>query len=73
MEINPQYNNLEIYGVNVTEPQVGPYDTYMIYFRPMSLKKSMDIVEHQAIDKTAFEEQQKVEKLLNQLKTIYTT
>ncbi len=63
MEINPQYNNLEIYGVNVTEPQVGPYDTYMIYFRPMSLKKSMDIVEHQAIDKTAFEEQQKVEKL----------
>lgn len=38
--INPQYERMEIYGINVFEPQVGPYNTYMIYFRPMSLTKS---------------------------------
>lgn len=39
VEINPRYDNLEIYGVNVFEPQVTPQETYQIYFRPMSLKK----------------------------------
>lgn len=39
LEINPRYDNLEIYGVNVFEPQVTPQETYQIYFRPMSLKK----------------------------------
>lgn len=39
LEINPRYDNLEIYGINVFEPQVTPQETYQIYFRPMSLKK----------------------------------
>ena len=41
LEINPQYERMEIYGVNAFEPQVTPYETYMIYFRPMSLTKSL--------------------------------
>jgi hypothetical protein len=39
LEINPRYDNLEIYGVNVFEPQVTPQESYQVYFRPMSLKK----------------------------------
>jgi hypothetical protein len=39
LEINPRYDNMEIYGINVFEPQVTPQETYRIYFRPMSLKK----------------------------------
>ncbi|MDX9694169.1 MAG: carboxypeptidase-like regulatory domain-containing protein [Bacteroidales bacterium] len=39
LEINPQYNNMELYGINAFEPQVTPHMTYRIYFRPMSLKK----------------------------------
>ncbi|MDP4209685.1 MAG: carboxypeptidase-like regulatory domain-containing protein [Bacteroidota bacterium] len=41
MEINPQYERMEIYGINGFEPQVSPYETYMVYFRPMSLSKSL--------------------------------
>ncbi|WP_320054726.1 carboxypeptidase-like regulatory domain-containing protein [uncultured Acetobacteroides sp.] len=41
LEINPQYDRMEVYGVNVFEPKVGPFNTYMIYFRPMSLTKSL--------------------------------
>jgi hypothetical protein len=41
MEINPQYERIEIYGINGFEPQVGPHETYMVYFRPMSLTKSL--------------------------------
>jgi hypothetical protein len=41
LEINPQYDRMEVYGINVFEPQVGPFDTYMIYFRPMSLSKAL--------------------------------
>ncbi len=41
LEINPQYERMEIYGVNAFEPQVGPWETYMIYFRPMSLTKAL--------------------------------
>jgi|APDOM4702015159_1054818.scaffolds.fasta_scaffold00369_7 hypothetical protein len=40
MEINPQYERMELYGLNVFEPQVGPFETYMVYFRPMSLTKA---------------------------------
>jgi hypothetical protein len=43
LEINPQYDRMEIYGVNAFEPQVGPWETYMIYFRPMSLTKGLDL------------------------------
>lgn len=41
LEINPQYDRMEIYGINAFEPQVSPWGTYMIYFRPMSLTKSL--------------------------------
>lgn len=59
------YNNMEIYGINVIEPQVTPYETYMIYFRPMSLKKMIRLIENQNIDKQSFENMDKAEKLLN--------
>lgn len=41
MCINPQYERMEIYGMNAFEPKVTPYETYMLYFRPMSLTKSL--------------------------------
>lgn len=65
MEINPQYNNMEIYGINIIEPQVTPYETYMIYFRPMSLKKMISLVENHNVNKQSFESAGKVEQLLN--------
>lgn len=43
LEINPRYDNMEIYGINAFEPQVTPQETYRIYFRPMSLKKGNPI------------------------------
>ncbi|WP_100615076.1 carboxypeptidase-like regulatory domain-containing protein [Confluentibacter citreus] len=43
LEINPQYERLEIYGVNVMEPQVSPWETYYVYFRPMSLTKGLNL------------------------------
>ena len=43
LEINPQYDRMEIYSINVFEPQVGPFETYIIYFRPMSLTKDLKI------------------------------
>lgn len=42
LEINPKYERMEIYGVNAFEPQVSPHETYMVYFRPMSLSKSLE-------------------------------
>jgi len=48
--INPEYNNLEIYGVHIFEPITKPNDTYRIYFRPMSLKKFKQINESDTID-----------------------
>lgn len=41
LNINPQYHRMEIYGINAFVPQVSPFNTYMIYFRPMSLTKSL--------------------------------
>jgi hypothetical protein len=43
LNINPQYERMEIYGINAFEPKVTPYETYMLYFRPMSLTKSLRI------------------------------
>lgn len=43
LEINPMYDKIEIYGMNAFEPQVGPFETYMVYFGPMSLTKFQKI------------------------------
>lgn len=43
LEIKPQYDRIEIYGINAFEPQRGPFNTYMIYFRPMSLTKALNL------------------------------
>ncbi|TAJ13833.1 carboxypeptidase regulatory-like domain-containing protein [Marinilabiliaceae bacterium JC017] len=43
LEINPQYERMEVYSVNAFEPQVRPYETYMVYFRPMSLAKVLKL------------------------------
>lgn len=43
LELNPQYDRLEIYGINASEPQTGPFETYQIYFRPMSLTKALKL------------------------------
>ena len=43
LEINPQYDRMEIYGINASEPQTGPFETYQIYFRPMSLTKALQL------------------------------
>lgn len=54
IEINPQYDKMEIYGINAYEPQVSPYDTYIVYFRPMSLTKSLRLATEK--NKKEFEE-----------------
>lgn len=64
--INPQYDRMEIYGINVFEPQVTPQETYMIYFRPMSLTKSLQLVSEQNINNKKFETVGKTESLLNE-------
>jgi hypothetical protein len=43
LEINPQYDRLEIYGLHAFEPKQKPFDTYMLFFRPMSLTKSLHL------------------------------
>ncbi len=43
LEINPQYDRMEIYGVNAFEPQVSPFESYIVYFRPMSLTKILKL------------------------------
>ncbi len=53
LEINPQYDRMEIYGINAFEPQTGPFETYQIYFRPMSLTKALKlpkVIESDTID-----------------------
>jgi hypothetical protein len=65
MTINPQYDKMEIYGINVFEPKVTPQETYMIYFRPMSLHKSLQLVSAQKIEKKSFKEAGRTEELLD--------
>lgn len=43
LEINPQYHRMEVYGINGFEPQHGPFNSYMLYFRPMSLTEAHKI------------------------------
>ncbi|WP_185967813.1 carboxypeptidase-like regulatory domain-containing protein [Formosa sediminum] len=54
LKINPQYDRIEIYGINVFEPQVTPQNSYMIYFRPMSLSKTLNIIKKQNINLDKF-------------------
>lgn len=65
LTINPQYDKMEIYGINVFEPQVTPHETYMIYFRPMSLMKGFQLVAKQKIDEKAFQKAKRTESLLD--------
>lgn len=64
MVINPQYDTMEIYGISIIEPPVTPHETYMIYFRPMSLSKIIKLIESQDVDKKSFEKIAKAEDLL---------
>lgn len=72
MVINPQYDRMEIYGINVFEPQVTPQETYMIYFRPMSLSKTLQIAASQNVDDKEFQTAKRAEKVLesNNLKNM---
>jgi hypothetical protein len=40
LEINPRFDRLEVYAINAWRPQ-GGYPSYQIYFRPMSLTKTV--------------------------------
>lgn len=62
--INPQYDRMEIYGINVFEPQVTPQETYMIYFRPMSLLKTLQIALKQKVNSQDFQKAKQTEKLI---------
>lgn len=68
--INPQYDNMEIYGINVFEPQVTPQETYMIYFRPMCLSKNSEIISDKKVDKKEFQKAKRTESLLDSNKII---
>lgn len=65
LEINPQYDRIEIYGINVFEPQVTPQETYMIYFRPMSLTKTLELISKQKVSSNQFKEAVRTEALLD--------
>ena len=41
IQINPRYHKMEVYALNAFRPQ-GAHPSYMIYFRPMSLTKSLN-------------------------------
>lgn len=43
LEINPKYDRMEVYGIHGFEPKRSPFDTYMLYFRPMSLTKALNV------------------------------
>ncbi len=43
IEINPRFDRLEVYGINAWRPQ-GGYASYQIYFRPMSLTRTVKAV-----------------------------
>lgn len=65
MTINPQYDRIEIYGMNAFEPQVTPQKTYMLYFRPMSLSKTLRVASEQEVDSEDFQNAKQAEKLLD--------
>ena len=71
--INPQYERMELYGINVFEPQVTPQETYMVYFRPMSLTKTLQFISEQKVNKKKFETAEKTENLLNRSDKLINT
>jgi len=44
LEINPRFDRLEVYALNAWRPQ-GGYPSYQMYFRPMSLTRTMKRIE----------------------------
>ncbi len=66
MKIDPRYDRMEIYGVNAFEPQVTPQETYMVYFRPMSLGKSLALVAGRKVGEKEFQGAARAERLLNE-------
>lgn len=66
MVIDPRYDRMEIYGINVFEPQVTPQETYMLYFRPMSLAKTLAIAAGRQVEEKYFRSAGRAEGLLNE-------
>jgi len=57
---------MEIYGINAFEPQVTPQETYMVYFRPMSLLKTLALAARREVDEKKFRSAGRAEVLLNE-------
>lgn len=66
MVIDPRYDRMEIYGINVFEPQVTPQETYMAYFRPMSLAKTLAVAARQNVDEKNFQSVRQTDGLLTE-------
>lgn len=66
MVIDPRYDRMEIYGINAFEPQVTPQETYMLYFRPMSLRKTLAIAARRKVEEKNFRSAGRTEGLLNE-------
>jgi hypothetical protein len=66
MVIDPRYDRMEIYGINVFEPQVTPQETYMLYFRPMSLRKTLAVAARRNVEEKNFRSAGRAEGLLNE-------
>jgi hypothetical protein len=64
--INPQYDRMEIYGINAFEPQVTPQETYVVYFRPMSLSKTLAIAAKREVDAKNFQGAKQTDGLLTE-------
>lgn len=62
--INPQYDRMELYGINAFEPQVTPQETYILYFRPMSLSKTLAIAAKREVAAKNFQSARQTDGLL---------
>lgn len=56
MVINPRYHKLELYGTTVFQVY-GGYPGFFVYFRPMSLTKSLEYPEELYLDKETAEKE----------------
>ncbi len=66
MKIDPRYDRMEIYGVNAFAPQVTPQETHLVYFRPMSLAKSLADAARRKVGEKEFQGAARAEGLLNE-------